>query len=166
MEKTLRNKGAWDKLTDFAESIKIGMLCTTDVHGNMRSRPMTTLLVDEEGDLWFFANRMGDTATEIGEESEVCLSYSHPGKNDYLSVSGTATIIRDKAKNKELWNSAMKAWFPNGHSDPELILIRVSPTAASYWDSNASKMVVLFSMLKAAVTGKKYKEGEHGDLQL
>ncbi|HLG03757.1 MAG TPA: pyridoxamine 5'-phosphate oxidase family protein [Bacteroidia bacterium] len=166
MEKQLRNKGAWDKLTELAESIKICMLCTTDISGNMRSRPMVVLDVDENGDLWFFANRLSDLCLELGEEGLVCLSFSHPAKDEFLSVSGHAVIIRDKIKNKELWSSMLKTWFPNGHNDPELILIRVSPSTASYWDNDVSKMVELFSYLKAAVTGRKYAEGEHGQLEL
>jgi general stress protein 26 len=166
MLKSLRNKGAWDKLTDLTENIKVCMFCTTDVHGNMRSRPMTALHVDEEGDIWFFANSMSDVCAELGEEGKVCLSYANTGKNDYLSVSGHAMLVRDKAKSKELWSPMLKAWFPGGHSDPELVLIRVRPEAASYWDNNASKMVELFSMIKAAVTGKPYADGDHGDLKL
>jgi general stress protein 26 len=57
-------------------------------------------------------------------------------------------------------------WFPEGLDDPELALIKVSPVNAEYWDSSSNKMVVLFSMVKAALTGTRYKEGEHGKLKL
>ncbi|RZL13380.1 MAG: pyridoxamine 5'-phosphate oxidase, partial [Pedobacter sp.] len=30
-----------------------------------------------------------------------------------------------------------------------------------YWDSDSSKLVVAFNMLKAIVTGEQYDEGKH-----
>ena len=49
---------------------------------------------------------------------------------------------------------------------PDIILIKVTPEAVNYWDSNSSKMIVLFSMLKAIVTGKGYSKGEHATITL
>jgi general stress protein 26 len=56
--------------------------------------------------------------------------------------------------------------FPEGLDDPKLTLIKLQPTDAEYWDSNSSSMVVLFNMLKAALTGKQYDEGKHGTIDL
>jgi len=65
---------------------------------------------------------------------------------------------------KELWSSILKAWFPLVLDDPDMILIKVKPSEVNYWDSSSSKMVLLFNMLKAIVTGKEYDEGEHGKI--
>jgi len=43
-------------------------------------------------------------------------------------VAGTAEIIHDMAKKKELWNPIAKAWFPDGVDDPELTVLEVMPT--------------------------------------
>ena len=67
---------------------------------------------------------------------------------------------------KELWSSILKAWFPLGLNDPDIILIKVTPNEVNYWDSSSSTMVVLFNMLKAIATGKEYEEGEHGKINL
>jgi len=47
-----------------------------------------------------------------------------------------------------------------------MILIKVTPNEVNYWDTNSNKMVVLFNMIKAIVTGKEYAEGEHGKINL
>lgn len=166
MEKTLRDEAAFEKLKDMAEDIKFCMFCTLGYDGSISSRPMTTNEVDEEGNIWFFTNKLSEVSIEADQKNDVCLAYACPSDNDYLSVTGNASIILNKAKIKELWKDAYKAWFPEGTNDPDLALIKVVPSKAEYWDSTSNKMVILFSMVKAALTGSKYNEGEHGKLRL
>jgi hypothetical protein len=49
-----------------------------------------------------------------------------------------------------------------------VVLVRVVPHSAEYWDSNDSKMVRLFQMAKAAVTGTTpdVDPGDHGTIHL
>lgn len=166
MEKVLRHEAAFEKLSEMAKDIQFCMFCTIGYNGTISSRPMTTNEVDEEGDIWFFTNKLSEVSIESDQKNDVCLAYACPSKNDYLSVTGIASIVLDKEKIKELWKNAYKVWFPEGVDDPELALIKVTPVKAEYWDSSANKMVVLFSMVKAAITGTRYKEGEHGKLKL
>jgi hypothetical protein len=45
--------------------------------------------------------------------------------------------------------------------------VRVLPHAAEYWDSNDSKMVRLFAMAKAAVTGSTPDvDTDHGTIRM
>jgi general stress protein 26 len=81
-------------------------------------------------------------------------------------IDGIATLVKDKTKMKELWSSILKAWFPLCLDHPEMTLIKVAPYEVNYWDSNSNKMVVLFNMLKAIVTGKEYAEDAHGKISL
>ncbi|SEI82386.1 General stress protein 26 [Dyadobacter koreensis] len=165
MEKDLESKEAIQKLKSLVEDIRFCMYTTCE-NGKIESRPMTTLDVDSEGNAWFFTSRQ----TEIGSETEngesVTLIYSHPGDNTYLSVSGTASIVHDEAKKEELWSPLSKAWFPEGKDDPNLVVLKVTTEEAAYWDSPSSKMVVFFSMVKAAVTGHQSDPGDHGKLDL
>ena len=166
MEKTLRHDAAFEKLKEMATDIQFCMFCTIGYSGTISSRPMTTNDVDKEGNIWFFTNKLSEVSIEADQKKDVCLAYACPAKNDYLSVTGVASIVMDKTKIKELWKDAYKVWFPNGLNDPDLALIKVTPVNAEYWDSSCSQMVILFSMLKAKLSGSQYKEGEHGKLRL
>jgi general stress protein 26 len=75
-------------------------------------------------------------------------------------------VINDRDKIKELWSPILKAWFPKGIDDPDLALVECAVLEAEYWDASSSRMVQLFSMLKAAITGKEYDEGKHATLKL
>jgi hypothetical protein len=46
------------------------------------------------------------------------------------------------------------------------VLVRVAPHAAEYWDSNDSKMVRMFQIAKAAMSGTRPDGGEHGKIEL
>lgn len=153
-------------LQDKINEVRTAMLTTYNPEKGFSSRPMGTAEVDAEGNVWFFTNEFSAKVSEISVENTVSLTYSDTKNHTYLSIMGEAEIVEDKNKMKELWNPFIKAFFPEGLDDPKLALIKISPTDAEYWDSSSSSMVVLFNMLKAAVTGKRYDEGNHGKIDL
>ncbi|MDX2188097.1 MAG: pyridoxamine 5'-phosphate oxidase family protein [Opitutaceae bacterium] len=144
------------------EDIKFAMLTTVTAEGELRSRPMATLKAPFEGDLWFFTADASAKVDEILNERQVGLSYAAPDKQKYVSVSGLASLVRDKSRMRELWTPAAKAWFPEGVDDPTIALLRVRVQAVEYWDSPSSKMVQLLGYLKSVTTGKPLETvGEH-----
>ena len=55
-----------------------------------------------------------------------------------------------------LWKPALKVWFPEGFNDPDLVLLRVKPVSAEYWDSSTHKFVQFLLMAQAAFVGIPY----------
>lgn len=145
-----------DKLWHLIKDIKFGMLTTRHADGHLHSRPMTTqnTHLDEERALWLFMSRRGDSAADLQADPEVCMSYADTGSDSYVCVSGTAAASEDSAKKKALWSPMAKAWFPGGVDDPDLLLVRIDIAQADYWDVKESKIVQLWRMAAAAVTGK------------
>jgi len=93
------------------------------------------------------------------------LAYSDPSNNTYLTVKGKAELVDDQVRKEAYFSPFVKAWFPDGVEDPRLILIKVTPEEAEYWDASSSKIVVLFSMLKAVVTGDTPDLGKHDTIK-
>ena len=82
-------------------------------------------------------------------------------------MSGTAAVVEDMAKKQQLWSKMAEAWFPGGVDDPDLALVRVRITHANYWDVKESKIVQLYEMAKAAITGKPPTDlGEHAEIRM
>ena len=158
------NQESLKKLKELVNEVKIAMLCTSQ-SDHLRSRPMSTAQFDDEGNIWFFTNEHSGKADELSRDHQICLAYSSPSKNSYISISGDARIVNDWVKMKELYNPAIKAWFPQGLDDPNLALLKVTPLQAEYWDSSSSKMITLLQMAKAIATGEKYNEGQHGKIE-
>lgn len=148
------------------ESIRFGMLSTIDPNkGLIRSRPMTNKLVDRNGTLWFMTSDEAAAAFEVNRDQHVNVSYTESSDNLFISVSGSGTVVRDRAKIHELWHALDKAWFPEGVDDPHIVLIRVDVTAAEYWDTPSSKVVTLYELAKSITTGTTaYDIGEHAKL--
>lgn len=151
-------------LTEMAEKVRICMFNTINQIGQFHSRPMATAKVEDDGSIWFFTNEYSPKSAEISRDNEVNLGYSDPSSNSYIYVNGKAELVDDMAKKKEYFSPPVKAWFPDGVDDPALILIKVTPSVAEYWDSSSSKMVTAFKMLKSIVTGDKPDMGEHDKL--
>lgn len=143
-----------ERLGKLIKGIKFAMLTTAEADGSLRSRPMATQRAAFGGTLWFFTRASSHKVEDVRRERHVNVAYADPGDNAYVSVSGTARLVKDKAKMKEFWSPAYKAWFPRGLSDPDVALLRVDVTEAEYWDSPSSTMVYLIGLAKAAVTGK------------
>ena len=127
--------------------------------------PMTTLDPDTSGSLWFLMSSDIDTLDEIAADPSVGLTYSDNGKGTYVAVAGQAAVRADRAKIRDLWNPAWKAWF-EGPDDPTIRLVEVRITSAWYWDSPDSRVVRLFGIVAAAVTGDTYDAGEQGEIRV
>jgi len=154
------------KLIDKIKDIDVAMMTTADEDGSLRSRPMRNMQIKEDGVIWFFTGYESAKSHELQNDSHVNLSYAKPGDQLYVSVSGRATLSKDKAKIDELWNPAMKAWFPEGKDDPNIGLIKVTIDKAEYWDSPSSAMVHLYGVVKAAITGERADPGENKKINL
>ncbi len=155
-----------EKVWDMIKDIKVAMMVTMDSEGRHFARPMVAQEPDEHHDLWFFSSMDSQKIEEIMSNPEVLLSYADIDGNAYVSVSGEAAVVRDRAKIDELWSESLKAWWPKGKDDPNVTLICVTPKSAEYWDGPASMVVQAFGYLKARVTGEPEKMGENRTVRL
>jgi general stress protein 26 len=153
------------KLNELIKDIKIAMLTTNDA-GVFRSRPMATQEAEFNGELWFFTSKLTHKAEEIAKDDRVNVSYAEPADNRYISMSGTAEMVDDRAKIEELWSPAYHAWFPKGLDDPNIILLKITVEQAEYWDATSSSLVEAFGLLKALVTGEQAGGGDHAMVSL
>ena len=154
-----------EKIRELTHGIDFCMLTTLD-GGHLRSRPMSTQQFEFDGDLWFFTSDNTHKIDEIQKDNRVNAAYSKPDDNLYLSISGRAEVVKDRAKIEELWSPILKAWFPEGLDDPSLFLLRIPVEQAEYWDAPSSRIVRLFQLAKALATGQEADYGENKKIEL
>ena len=156
-----------ETVNKLVKDARICMLTTMTADGRHVSRPMSVQDVEFDGDLWFFAYADADLIDQIQANPQVNVAFSDSGQNAWVSLSGTAVRVDDKAKAKELWNPLLKAWFPDGLETPNLTLVKVHSDTAEYWESaHSSKVVTLLGYAKAAVTGKTPDAGENETVRM
>jgi general stress protein 26 len=152
------------KLAELLKKFRIAMLTTVDAEGALTSRPMAVQEAEFDGDLWFFAQRDSTQVGQLRRNSEVGVALS--SNSAWVSISGTAEVVDDPAKAKQLWNSAVEAWFPDGPEDPNVLLLKVHADGAEYWDSPGSRVTTLLTYAKAKLTGKRPDVGENERVEL
>lgn len=161
---------ARERLWSLVKDIRFAMFTVRHPSsGHLHSRPMTTQnsRLDEDSSLWFFMSRHSETVADLKQAPAVNVVYADPGSDAYVSVSGNAAVVDDLAKKEKLWSKLAEAWFPQGPADPDLALVQVRITHADYWDVKESKLVQLFKMAKAAMTGKPPSTlGEHAEVRM
>ena len=84
----------------------------------------------------------------------------------WVSLNGTAEMVIDNAKARELWNTVVEAWMPQGAEDPNTVLIKFNAESAEYWDTPGGRIASVLSFVKAKATGEPYSGGENETVRL
>lgn len=163
----LNNKDAIDKLKSLVDDITVCLFCTDlKTDDGSTCRPMSAIKVCDQGNIWFFSEKSSDKNKAIEADKQIQLFFSHPGKSSYLVVNGEAEIILDKAKIEELWTPIAKIWFKEGKNDPNISVIKVTPSSAYYWDTDGNQMINFLKIVASVVTGTNLVTGNQGALKV
>ncbi len=154
-----------EKLWNMMKSVRIAML-TTDDGGTLRARPMAASQKDFDGTLWFFTHASAHKVGEIEATHRVGVTYADPGQQNYVSLSGEATLVRDQAVIDAHWSDILTTWFPKGKDDADTALLRVAVGQAEYWDAPNSTWVHAYGYVKAKLTGTPPTSGENEKLSV
>jgi general stress protein 26 len=156
-----------DDLYDLIEGIEISMFTTRRPDGHLVSRPMATQQPTQGSDLWFVTDVESHKLEELEFDPHVNLAYYRDRTREWVSVSGTATISRDRRAIHELYRPDWKAWFGDqggvrdgGPDDPRLALILVDVELVTYLKVDKPRPVVLFEVVKGMMTGSPPDVGE------
>ena len=156
-----------DDLFKLIDGIEVAMFTTRRPDGHLVSRPMQVQGRVAGADLWFVTDIDTHKMDELEQEPNVNLSFYRDRTREWVSVSGRARIVRDRAKIHELYQPDWRAWFEDqggerdgGPDDPRLALIAVDADTVVYMVSNTPRPVVLFEVVKGIITGSQPDVGE------
>ena len=125
---------------DLVKDIPFAMFTTVTAAGGLRSRPMVASENAFDGTLWFFTRTSSAVAQEVAGNRMVNVTYVSAPEDRFVSVSGSASVVRDVERAAGMWSSAYNQWFAGGPSDPELSLIRIEIERVEFWDRKAGRM--------------------------
>lgn len=155
-----------DKLRELAEDVQVCMFCTRLNELPIAARPMSVQEVDEQGNLWFISNARSNKNFEIAQDSQVQLFFSKMSNSHYLSVYGRASVLTSREIIEKHWTPMAKPWFEEGKDDPDVTVIRVTPSDAYYWDTKDGQAVMLFKMAARAMGADVDDGGVEGNIAL
>jgi general stress protein 26 len=144
------------KLGELIADVEIAMLTTRRSDGRLVSRPLRTVDAGRtfDGTLWFFVHASSHKADEIAADPQVNLAYASPTRNTYISVSGRAKLVENRAKVAELWSPALELYFAGGRADRDLVLLRVDVDGAEFWDGPAGWLGQALNLASGVLTGE------------
>ena len=156
-----------DALFSHIDDIEIAMMTTRRTDGHLESRAMATQKRAAGADVWFVTLDGSQKLRDLENDPHVNLSYYKDRTREWVSVSGVASITRDRQKIHELYAPDWKAWFPKEEDsrhgtadDPRMVLIGVDVYAAVFLELTKSQPVVLYELVKGFLTGSTPEVGE------
>jgi general stress protein 26 len=165
-------KSELEKFYALIDDIKVAMLTTRRQNGHLCSRAMANQKRAGGADLWFVTSDGSAKLRDLAQDPHLNLAYFRESNMEWISVSGTATISRDRQKIAELYAPDWKMWFADEGDprhgtpdDPRMVLIGVQIHAAEFLEVNKAKPVLLYEMVKGWLTGTEPELGEMHELQ-
>lgn len=138
---------------ELIHEIQIAILTTIAADGSLHSRPITTQRIAPDGTLWFITRADTAKVAEVERDDRVSLSYARPDRNEYVVISGTARLVRDREVVRALWDPLYRSWFPLGRDDPELALLHVRIEWAEFWEAPALASPLTAGFIALATPG-------------
>lgn len=161
-----KDGGRKRELRALIEDIEVAMFTTRRPDGRLVSRPMATQAQAEGADLWFVTSTDTEKLDELESDPNVNLAYYDVKSREYVSVSGRARVVNDRAKIEELYRPDWKAWFPGDDQrsgtpeDPRIVLIGVDAQSVTWLDVDKPKPIVFYEVVKGMITGATPDIGE------
>jgi general stress protein 26 len=155
------------KLYEMIDGIGVAMMTTRRPDGHLESRAMAGQKHASGADLWFVTTEGSAKLRDLEYDPHVNLGYFKDGTSEWISISGVATLSRDRQKVHELYAPDWKLWFPDEGDprhgtadDPRMVLIGVDIHAAVFLEVNKPRPVVLYEVAKGWLTGTEPDLGE------
>ena len=120
-------------------------------------RPMTAIVEDGPGPIWFFTARGNDLADAASRRTRqgllVFISKDH---EFFATVGGQLRQDNDPAVIDRLWNPFIAAWY-TGKDDPKLRLLRFDAGIGELWQ-NSSSLLAGIKLLLGADPKREFRD--------
>lgn len=123
-----------EKVHKLISGMDIAMLTTIDSsspHGRLTSRPLSTQVAEEDGDVLFLVRSSSAVAADVRADPRVNVAYS--SVKAWVSLAGTASLIEDRALVEQLWSKGADLFMEGGPDNPDNVVLKVSGDTAHYW---------------------------------
>jgi general stress protein 26 len=157
-----------ERLYALIDDIAVAMMTTRRQDGHLRSRAMGNQKRAEGADLWFVTLEATDKVADVRHDPHVNLAYYKDRTREWISVSGAATISRDRQKIHALYAPDWQVWFPKDGDDPRqgtaddprIVLIGVTVVSAEFFEVDKPAPVLLYELAKGWITGESPDLGD------
>jgi general stress protein 26 len=148
------------ELARIIDGIPVAMVTTIAPDDVLRCRPMLLERLRPDATLIFLTHLSSQKADDVRHDPRVNVAFVGEKGDRYVSIGGTASVVHDEARFREMWNPTYRAWFPGGPDDPDSAIFTVAIDRVDYWDVPSSRLVRLWGVVKALATGQVAESGD------
>lgn len=151
----MTDKNKENNLHDVVKDFNEAMLVTHSSYG-IHARPMAIARLDEGMTAYLLTDFNSVKVEEINANPHALLTFQSTRK--FATVSGKLTIENDRALIEQLWKEIWKVWFPLGKTDPNIALLKFTPSEGEFWDNAGIQgLKYVYAAAKAYVAGERPK---------
>lgn len=145
-------------VVSLVRELRIALLTTFDPGPNgwaprSHTRPMTMLRVDDDGTIYFVADRASVPTARVKSRRRALVTLQ--SSNRFAALEGRLDVRDDNTLLREIWTKGCDVFF-DGPEDPRAVALVFRPEKAETWDASGVKgLRFLFEAAKALITGEK-----------
>lgn len=134
-------------------TVMLGLCGVADGH----TRPMTALVEEERGPIWFFTSIDSSLVAELAGGGRAIATFSSKGHDVFAAIHGNLSVDGQRENVDRLWNPYIAAWYDGGKDDPKLALLRLDAEHAEIW-KDAPSIWAAVKILFGADPKAEYKD--------
>lgn len=129
------------------------------------SMPMTAQFDGRHGPIWFYGSRSSRLAEGLASSNDAMAQYVGEGHNIFACIAGKLTVDNNPAIIDKFWSNTVEAWYPQGKSDPDLVMLRFDPSDIEIWQADMT-LVGKIKMMFGGTMKSADLEGKHVETAL
>lgn len=110
------------------DAARYATLVTLDGQGHPQARIVDPFVPDVDFTVWVATNARSRKVAEIARDRRITLTYFDRGGQHYVTVIGTAGLVRDPVEKAKRWKDEWATFYSNGPRGDDYVLIRIQPT--------------------------------------
>ena len=130
--------------------------CLAEFPGN----PLNTTrpLAADVSWIWFYSHKDADLA-KLGSATA---TFAGKGHDLFARFGGRIVVEESRERFDQFWNNFVKAWYPGGKDDPNMLFLRMDLGDAEIWGGDLGMLTVAKMALGKTVIDEAEKEHVKG----
>lgn len=100
---------------------------TLDAGGHPQARVVDPFSPEDDLAIWIATKAQSRKVGQVTASPKVTLLYFDRTSQSYVTVIGTATLVRDPAEKAKRWKEEWAAFYRDRNTDDDYVLIRIVP---------------------------------------
>lgn len=113
--------------TDIIQKAHYCTFVSIDQAGQPQARMIDPIVPGADFTIWFATNPLTRKVEEVRRNPQVTMSCFDAASSSYVTLLGRGSVVSDPAEKQLHWKSDWSAFYPNGATSNDVVLVRINP---------------------------------------